>query len=204
MMGLGGWAGAGGLSPNMAHGGAGASMRGMHQGRMHYSMQGALPPPSALPAAPMPFMGVSAGDAFESASSNAQFSAAPSQMQIVDNRPVGRSFHYVSGATTGVAAVQAAKKTSTLKQSIAVDKDEQQGIKSVDDKTFYLRKGVWTDSDFDANKKKPEVIEFGSKKYFDLIASDAELGKYFATGTQIVVVHKGHCYKVVQPEHATG
>jgi hypothetical protein len=160
-------------------------------------MQAALPPPSALPAPPMPFMGVSAGDAFESASSNAQFSAAPSQMQI-------RSFHYVSGATTGVAAVQAAKKTSTLKQSIAVDKDEQQGIKSVDDKTFYLRKGIWTDSDFDANKQKPEVIEFGSKKYFDLIASDAELGKYFATGTQIVVVHKGHCYKVVQPEHATG
>jgi hypothetical protein len=68
-------------------------------------------------------------------------------------------------------------------------------MRAVDDKTFYLVDGYWTDSEYKKDEKS-EQVDFGSKQYFDLVASDPQLRKYFAVASQVIVVYKGHCYKI--------
>jgi Ca-activated chloride channel family protein len=134
--------------------------------------------------------------------------AAPKEVQILDDRAVVRDYR----EPVGKDAVVRAKKASVLMNSDAiasVDKEQASAgikgsVKSVEDKTFYFRDGFWTDSDFDASKLKPELVEFGSKKYFDLVASSPELRRYFSAAANLVVVYKGHCYKVVQAATTTG
>ncbi|HEY9777265.1 MAG TPA: VIT domain-containing protein [Planktothrix sp.] len=163
---------------------------GRHQ---HYVA--ALP----LPGSPAPFAGQSI--AAPGMGGSADSFSSPAQFQAIDGRPIIRDFR---NSFTGRDAVVAAKDTSALQQSSSLDNKSGAGVKAVDDKTFYLVQGFWTDSDYDAKTQKPEEVEFGSKHYFDLIAGDPDLAKYFAAGTQVLVVHKGHCYKVVQPATATG
>jgi Ca-activated chloride channel family protein len=172
------------------------------------SMAMTPPPPPALmmapssSAAPMPVRGSLMRG------SSVAWSGAPRELQIIDDRAVVRDYKTSSGKD----AVVRAKQVSTLKHSDAIaslDKEEQAAgikgsVKSVEDKTFYFRDGFWTDSDFDAAKLKPELVEFGSKKYFDLVASSPELRKYFSAAANLVVVYKGHCYKVVQSATTTG
>ncbi len=106
-------------------------------------------------------------------------------------------------ADTGRSAVLASKKASVLRNSIAIDKEEaQNGVKSIEDKTFYMVHGFWTDSEFDTAKQKPEEIEFGSTNYFDLVSKNAMLRKYMSVGMQVIVVFNGHCYKIVPPKTA--
>lgn len=102
----------------------------------------------------------------------------------------------------GHQAFEAAKSINQLKGSDVVVQDERKsvGIKSIEDKTFYFQDGVWVDSAFDADKSpKVETITFGSKEYFDLMRIDRLMSKYLAAGKQMIVVFKGHCYKIVQP-----
>ena len=77
------------------------------------------------------------------------------------------------------------------------EKDKEAGVKSVEDKTFYLSSGFWTDSTFDAKSAKPQIISFGSKDYFDLIRSNPGISKYLSVGQQVILMYKGHCYKIV-------
>lgn len=102
---------------------------------------------------------------------------------------------------TGHDAVIASKSISNLRNSESVDdKEKAQGTKVVDDKTFYMIDGYWTDSDFDEHTMKPEEIEFGSTKYFDLMRANPTLRKYFAAGRQVIVTLKGKTYKIVPPK----
>lgn len=124
----------------------------------------------------------------------APISFAPSsELQIMDDKALA------SAAPTGRYAVTRSKKMQTMKESIALDRDEESsGIKSVEDKTFYLRDGVWTDSSYDEHSAKVESIEFGSTKYFDLVRANPGISKYLAVAEQVVVIYKGHCYKIVK------
>jgi Ca-activated chloride channel family protein len=103
-------------------------------------------------------------------------------------------------AVTGKVAVMKAKKLNVMRDSISLDEEkskESSSVKSVDDKTFYLRNGFWTDSAYDASKSpKPQEITFGSKEYFDLLKSAPGISKYLAVGRQVIVVHNGHTYKI--------
>ena len=70
-------------------------------------------------------------------------------------------------------------------------------IRQVLGKTFYLREGVWVDSEFKADAKLPAVtLKFGGDQYFDLIAQEPKLADYFAIGQRVVVVWKGKVYRV--------
>lgn len=104
------------------------------------------------------------------------------------------------GAVSGKFAVMNAKKLNTMKDSIAVDEEKAKGIstlKTIDDKTFYLRNGFWTDSSYDQSKSpKLQEVSFGSKEYFDLIKNAPGISKYLAVGRQVIVVFKGHSYKI--------
>lgn len=101
-------------------------------------------------------------------------------------------------ATTGAVAVQQSKRAREQQEVMKLDKDTASyAIKNAGGKTFYLRDGVWTDSEFKAGMKLPEtVIRFGSDDYFALLKQKPRLAEYFSLGEQVVVVLDGRIYRV--------
>lgn len=70
-------------------------------------------------------------------------------------------------------------------------------VQRVGDKTFHLRAGVWTDAEIRPDARLPETaVVFGSDEYYALIGRIPALGRYFALGEQVVVVHEGRIYRV--------
>jgi hypothetical protein len=110
----------------------------------------------------------------------------------------GKAYYGAPMAVTGAAAVANQKKINKMKEENLIAKDEQpaDGIKVVDDKTFYMRNGVWVDSSF-SDKLKPQVITFGTSQYFDLLHNNPGIAKYLAIGKEVIFTFKGHTYKIV-------
>jgi len=109
---------------------------------------------------------------------------------------------------SGKKAVEAAKLARRY-QTVATAADERldkdTSVKSVEDKTFYLKDGFWTDSSFEPGKSaKPEIVPFGSSRYFELFRSLPGISKYLAVGQKVILVYKGRCYKIVEAAGATG
>ncbi len=101
----------------------------------------------------------------------------------------------------GKDAVLRAKKLDRFKEITAEASESNAKVKTVDDKTFYLRGGFWTDGSLDPQKSaRPEVITFGSKQYFDLIKFQPGISKYLAVGRQVIFMYDGHCYKIIFTE----
>src|SRR5262249_997525 len=113
-------------------------------------------------------------------------------------------------ASADVAGKSAVTRSKAVREyqwtTVAADKDanEKAGVKSVEDKTFYLRDGFWTDSSFEARSGKPEVISFGSQQFLDLMRKVPGISKYLGVGRQMILVYKGHVYKIVESATATG
>lgn len=83
------------------------------------------------------------------------------------------------------------------KLNITPGSDSTSQIRHVAGKTFYLRDGVWTDSEFKAEAKLPVVtLKFASDEYFDLTGQETKLAECFAIGQRVVVVWKGKVYRV--------
>ncbi len=116
----------------------------------------------------------------------------------------GFSGRLLKSEESGKSAVVRSKASGDYKSTtLAVDREakEAAGIKSVEGKTFYLKDGIWTDSSFEPDKgAKPEEITFGSKEYFDLMRNVPGIGKFLAVGRQVIVVYKGHIYKIIEPK----
>lgn len=102
---------------------------------------------------------------------------------------------------SGQVAVKKAKEVDAFKNSAVATRDDQArngGVKTIEDKTFYLRDGYWTDSTYSAAKyPKPELVTFGTQQYFDLISKTPGISKYLSVGKQLILVHNGHCYKIM-------
>jgi len=110
----------------------------------------------------------------------------------------GRPTFLPSSSMSGKDAIVKAKSSNDLKeQSVLAKNDEDSGIKTVEDKTFYMRDGVWIENAVDSTKLKPEVISFGSKRYFELLTAAPGISKYLAVGEQVMFIYDGHCYKIV-------
>lgn len=107
---------------------------------------------------------------------------------------------------SGKKAVAVAKTVERLKDTIALDKEKSSAIKSVEDKTFYLIGGVWTESSFDEGNKsiKPQEVVFGTDSFFELVKNKPGIAKYLGVGRQVLVEFDGQWYKVVQPKSAMG
>lgn len=105
-------------------------------------------------------------------------------------------------ATTGEYAVRESKRARAQQEVLRVDGADEEGgasaaVNKVGDKTFYLREGVWIDSEFKPESKLPEtVVEFGGEEYFALIKREPQLARFFALGERVVVVYKGRVYRV--------
>ncbi len=102
-------------------------------------------------------------------------------------------------ATTGAGAVQASKAARAQQDAVSLEglTVASASVQTVGRKTFYLREGVWTDSELDSAGGLPETrLEFGSEPYFDLLKREPELARYFALGERVAVVSGGRVYRV--------
>ena len=96
-------------------------------------------------------------------------------------------------AITGMAGVQQSKRAREQQEVVRVDTDTaSSAIRTAGGKTFYLRDGIWTDSEFKAGSTLPEtVVKFGSDDYFALLKQKPRLAQFFSLGEQVIVVFEG-------------
>ncbi|HEV2879880.1 MAG TPA: VIT domain-containing protein [Pyrinomonadaceae bacterium] len=120
----------------------------------------------------------------------------------VMNAPVEASPAPPPMPTTGAAAVRDSKRERARQESVRAGEEDESSaasgvMRKVAGKTFYLREGVWTDSEFKADAKLPETaVEFGGDEYFALIKREPQLARFFSLGERVLVVFKGRVYRV--------
>jgi Ca-activated chloride channel family protein len=102
---------------------------------------------------------------------------------------------FEAGKVTGAGAVRVAKATQALKVEDLAPLAASEQIRYKDDKTFYLKSGVWVDSLYKEGSTLKE-IKFNSDEYFRLLAEKPGLAKYAAVGTKLIVCFEGVNYKI--------
>ncbi len=112
---------------------------------------------------------------------------------------------YLSRMKEAKAAPAPTVSTSAKPQSFnygasagAIDHDEYARygeVKYVGKKTFFFKKGFWTDSEYEPEMKSIKIA-YGSDEYFRLLSEEPELGRCLALGKKIIVCHKDKCYKI--------
>jgi Ca-activated chloride channel family protein len=70
-------------------------------------------------------------------------------------------------------------------------------VRTVGDRAFVLRDGVWTDTTFDPTRMTTTQLAFGSDAFFELLTQHPEAGRYFALGERVIVVIEGTAYETV-------
>lgn len=100
-----------------------------------------------------------------------------------------------------VDAIRRAKMLVSYSMSTYIAQSTDLKSRVVGDKTFNLSNdGKWIDVDFDARSfPNPETIVMGSDRYMEL-SKDSELAKCFSLGRQLIVVWKGKCFQIVEPD----
>jgi Ca-activated chloride channel family protein len=150
------------------------------------------------------------------AMAGSRFYNAPREVHVMAERPVITDFRAADavsmsegraemasalapGATvSGKVAVLRQKEFSKLKDTVALDDSNARrdaGVKSIEEKTFLMRGGFWTDSAYDGNQKL-ENISFGSKEYFELLKNNAGISKYLSVGRQVILIFNGRGYRI--------
>ncbi len=102
-----------------------------------------------------------------------------------------------AGQATGVGAVKAAKATQVLKLEDRAAQAVSERILYKDDKTFYLKDGVWTDSEYRDGAATTEV-KFNSDEFYRLISEKPALAKYLSAGSNLIVVFEGVNYRIIE------
>ena len=96
--------------------------------------------------------------------------------------------------------MQQSKRARLQQEAITVESEPEissPAIKTAGGKTFYLRDGFWTDSEFKAGSTLPVTeVKFGSDAYFDLLKQKPRLGEFFSLGEKVIVVFEGRIYRV--------
>jgi len=100
---------------------------------------------------------------------------------------------------TGMAGVKESKRAREQQEVLRIEgADEAPSVvKRAGGKTFYLRDGAWTDSEFKPEAQLPETtVTFGSDQYFALLKQKPALARYFSLAERVVVVFEGRIYRV--------
>jgi Ca-activated chloride channel family protein len=103
----------------------------------------------------------------------------------------------LGGVVGGVGAVRAAKATQAFKLEDRAAQVASERILYKDDKTFYLKDGVWTDSEY-KDGAPAETVKFNSDAFYKLIAEKPGIAKYLSAGSKLVVVFEGVTYRIVE------
>ncbi|MGZ5438852.1 MAG: VIT and vWA domain-containing protein [Candidatus Aminicenantales bacterium] len=102
-----------------------------------------------------------------------------------------------TGQVMGVGAVKAAKATQAFKLEDRAIEAVSERILYKDDKTFYLKDGVWTDSEYRDGAPTTE-IKFNSDAFYRLITDKPTIAKYLSAGRSLIVVFGGVTYRIVE------
>ncbi|MHC5053485.1 MAG: VIT domain-containing protein [Planctomycetota bacterium] len=109
-----------------------------------------------------------------------------------------------AAAESGRFAVGASRAAGRLRKGEVGEKEMLEGlaerareqVKHLEDKTFYLRGGIWWDSTVDTDAERVKV-KYLSAEYFALSRTSPEVGKYLALGERVVFVLDGKTYEIV-------
>jgi Ca-activated chloride channel family protein len=102
--------------------------------------------------------------------------------------------------TTGAGAVKLAQANQQFKAQEQAPEVSSQLIRYKDDKTFYLKDGVWVDSVYKEGSPAEE-IRFNSEAYFRLISEKPGIAKYLSVAENMIVTFEGKNYKITgEPE----
>ncbi len=104
-----------------------------------------------------------------------------------------------SVAGRGAVEYSKGKEALRLAETVSIGASDSTAsqMRQAAGRTFYLRDGVWTDSEFKAEDKLPVVtLKFASDEYFNLIGQEPKLADCFALDKRVVVVWKGKVYRV--------
>ncbi|MDP3509893.1 MAG: VIT domain-containing protein [Candidatus Melainabacteria bacterium] len=115
--------------------------------------------------------------------------------ESIDETRDSLSAKIAAAPVSGRQAVEREKKMAAMKSLSLEQKNSELGVKTVEEKTFYLRNGYWTDSEY--KSEKVDEVQFGSERYFALTRTVPNMTRYLALGRQVIVVIKGHAYKIV-------
>ena len=101
-------------------------------------------------------------------------------------------------AVTGQTGVQQSKRAREQQEVVKLDTEgRSSAIRTAGGKTFYLREGIWTDSEFKAGSTLPiTAVKFGSDDYFNLLKQKPRLGEFFSLGERVIVIFEGRIYRV--------
>jgi Ca-activated chloride channel homolog len=108
-----------------------------------------------------------------------------------------------SEAQSGESAVFRSLAEKEMKQADAPATIEHVAgnIRVVAGKTFALKDGVWTDTEYSETKRLTKIlVQFGSDAMFSLIAREPRLGEFFSLGTKVIVVLEGKVYQTTPHE----
>jgi Ca-activated chloride channel homolog len=98
---------------------------------------------------------------------------------------------------TAVDAVSASVGLKDMKSAEIAAPPVTATTRWIGSKQFVLRGDIWTDADYDPDKKLEVVdLAFGSEALLKDIASDKQLAAYAALGKNITVVHSGKVYRI--------
>lgn len=102
-----------------------------------------------------------------------------------------------TGQVAGVGAVKAAKATQAFKLEDRAAEADSERIVYKDDRTFYLKGEVWTDSEYRDGLPVTE-IKFNTDEYFGLLAAKPGLAKYLSVSAKLIVVFEGVAYRITE------
>jgi Ca-activated chloride channel family protein len=96
-----------------------------------------------------------------------------------------------------IAAAESAVAVAPVPTAVAgVGASSSERIAQVRDRTFVLRNGVWTDTQYISADMPRIRVMFLSTEYFDLLERYPELRQYFALGVRVLVIWEGVAYEV--------
>jgi len=100
------------------------------------------------------------------------------------------------GAVTGKGAVTMASYSQAMKAEDRAARVESSLIRYREDKTFYLKDGVWVDSVFKEGSVVKEIA-YDSNEYYGLAADKPGLAKYLSVAPKLIVCFEGVNYKIM-------
>jgi Ca-activated chloride channel family protein len=103
----------------------------------------------------------------------------------------------LGGVVGGVGAVRAAKATQAFKLEDRAAQVASERILYKNDKTFYLKDGVWTDSEYKEGASA-ETVKFNSDEFYRLLAEKPGIAMYLSVGNKLIVVFEGVNYRIVE------
>ncbi len=125
------------------------------------------------------------------------FLVTEKEAQVLDAAAPAAREAILGGVVGGAGAVRAAKATQAFKLEDRAAQVASERILYKDDKTFYLKDGVWTDSEY-KDGAPAETVEFNSDAFYKLISEKPGIAKYLSVGNKLIVVFEGVTYRIVE------